>query len=76
MNLKEAIEKHVDDHDVVIVVKVEGKTHALSKSNFSGGVCQCCQEVDVKEDMAVEKIVNIKTMKVLYDANSKMDLSF
>ncbi len=53
---------------VCVLVKTDDGLRALSQHNFAGGCCGCCKGCDDDDNLEVERVVDLETMEVLFQA--------
>ena len=68
MNYENAVKKFLDMESISILIEIKDKIKAVSKHNFEGGHCNCCEGFSqYDEDLKVIKVVDLLTMEVLFD---------
>lgn len=72
------------DEGVAAIVKSmnDNKIHTVANLNQEGGECSCCQlfskeylnsEGNFQDNIEVLKVVNIKTLEIIYDSGIKYE---
>jgi len=68
MKLIEVFGKYEISNTVCVVVRTEHGLRALTDNNFLGGCCGCCQGCPSDDNLVVERVVDMATMEVFYQA--------
>lgn len=71
MNYEQALSKFNTDNTVGILVKTKSGERLLSEYNFDGGCCGCCKGCDSDDHLEVIRVVDVSTMELFYDKESK-----
>lgn len=67
MNYDDLHKKYRDRNDVAFLLKTDEGFFSVSTHNYLGGVCDCCRGFN-PENAIVKRIVDLKTMEILYDS--------
>ena len=64
MIYKEVFERFDTDSTLCVLVRTSDGLRALAEHNFAGGVCGCCKGCSDSNELVVEKVVDMETMKL------------